>query len=298
MATEQALDEFQYLGTPVAVPTSRRHKLPSLSDNQCTLRCTSHRDTSTTAEGEQTFVTELAQRKKDGVDVHTQHCCEILGRRQPLARLGLAVRKRPAQFSCHLIAEPDLCVRIDLLDGEHGTIYHSVVSTVLVKEAEPSFASAAAEAIIEEARHRQHRRWLWMAAAVAALVIGLALAVYVGGAASSPDRHPGSSSKGGPGFTGRTTTVEGSFLGIGGLGRAGPLKLSGTVRFVADSGRRTFTARATNGHWKTKLPAGTYSVRGLSKQVNDGRSWGTSTHLVVHAGRTQSNVRVIYGTIR
>lgn len=174
------------------------------------------------------------------------------------------------------------------------------MSTVLVKDAELSFASVAAEAIIEEARHRQHRRWFWsaMAAAVAALGIGLALAFSVGGAASSPDRHPGSSSTGGPELTGRRTTVEGSFLGIGGPLGASPLKLSGTVRFAADNGRRTYATRATNGHWKTKLPAGTYTVRGLSKQVNDGRSWGTSTHLVVHAGRTQSNVRVIYGTIR
>ncbi len=111
MTTQQALDEFQYLGAPVAVPTSRRHELASLSDDQW-------------------------------------------------------------------VARPDLYVRIDVLDGQNGATFDSGMSAVLVKGDEASVASAAAEAIIEEARHWQHRRWLWraMAAAVAALVIGLALA--------------------------------------------------------------------------------------------------------------------------
>jgi hypothetical protein len=159
---------------------------------------------------------------------------------------------------------------------------------------------AAAQALIEEARRRQRRRWFLrgIAALAVALVIGAVLVFSVGGAGSSSGRNMASGTTGALLLTAHKTTVEGTFLGIGGPAHARPMMLSGTIRFVADHGRKTYRTKATDGHWKAKLPAGGYTVEGLSKQVNGGRHWSQATHLVVRAGHTGTNVRVIYGTIR
>lgn len=70
--------------------------------------------------------------------------------------------------------------------------------------------------------------------------------------------------------------------------------LSGTVRVVGDTGHTTYTTKATDGHRKTRLPAGIYTVQGLSMQVPGERRWSTAVHLVVRSGQTDTRVRVRY----
>jgi hypothetical protein len=76
------------------------------------------------------------------------------------------------------------------------------------------------------------------------------------------------------------------------------MKLSGTIRFVTDHGRRTYKTRATRGHWKAALPPGDYIVEGRSEQISDERHWSQPTRLFVRRGQVKSTVVVMYGTVR
>ncbi len=92
-------------------------------------------------------------------------------------------------------------------------------------------------------------------------------------------------------------TVRGTFVAAVPMGLH-DMKLSGTIRFVTDHGRRTYKTTATRGHWKAVLPPGAYIVEGRSEQVSGGRHWSQPTRLFVRARQVKSTVLVMYETVR
>lgn len=167
------------------------------------------------------------------------------------------------------------------------------VTELLEDFAEHASGALSAEALIEEARRRQRRRWLWRAMAG----IGIAFAVVVsllllggGGAKTSPP--PSGASPAGNGATALgSATVDGWFQGVGVL----PVPLSGTIRLVAGPQGTVYSTEATDGHWRIEVPAGAYVVEGRSSKVRGG-SWSVPTHIEVRAGRTTQGVLVTYAT--
>jgi hypothetical protein len=93
------------------------------------------------------------------------------------------------------------------------------------------------------------------------------------------------------------STVRGTFVASVPTGLH-DMKLSGTIRFVTDHGRRTYKTRAIRGHWKALLPPGDYVVEGRSEQISGGRHWSQPTRLFVRRGRVKSTVVVMYETVR
>ncbi len=134
--------------------------------------------------------------REDGVGVDAQDRRQVPGRREPLARPGLAVGQRPADLGRHLLVERLGVVRVDRV---HGAKYASTM--VLEVPAAPESATAtddgpeapAPEALIEEARRtrrRRYRRWAGTAALVAAVLLALVRIPFalgdIGGGGGSP----------------------------------------------------------------------------------------------------------------
>ena len=93
------------------------------------------------------------------------------------------------------------------------------------------------------------------------------------------------------------TTVRGTFVATVPTGLH-DMKLSGTIRFVTDHGRRTYKTTATRGDWKAVLPPGAYIIEGRSEQISGGRHWSQPTRLFLRARQVKSTVVVMYETVR
>src|SRR5581483_11454180 len=112
-------DDVDELVGSVAVRAREADELPRALDDRAALGGAGDGDTAAAAELEQAFVAKRAERAQDGVGVDAEDSREVAGRRQPLARPGLAVRDRAADLGRDLLVELRRFGAVDL-DTKHG----------------------------------------------------------------------------------------------------------------------------------------------------------------------------------
>jgi hypothetical protein len=139
------------------------------------------------------------------------------------------------------------------------------------------------------ARHRARRRRRVAAGglAVAAALIGGAVALRDGHVPIEPVRPPATSPST-PLFT-----VPGTLTAVGGPAGTGPTPLSGEVSFTAPDGRRWTAHVASDGRFTIAVPAGRYTVTAESPSYNDGRSACQTGGPVTVADSTTAVVHVV-----
>lgn len=158
----------------------------------------------------------------------------------------------------------------------------------------------AAEALIEEARNRQRRRWLGRGGAIIValgLSGGLLIAASSSGPGVSPIRHAGSNYLNGSPVAAHTVVVKGEFVTAGGPPGAAATKVYGTIRFVADRTQKSYDTKSRDGHWKIEVPSGSYVVQGRSTIVGDGRSWSQPIFVSLSARKSIKKI-LVFSSIR
>lgn len=249
----QGLDEPDQLVAAVAVLAREGREFARLLDDGPMLGCCGNGDAAAAPELEQPFVPQLPERAQDGVPVDLEHRSQVTGRRQPLARLRLAVGDRAPDLGCDLLVQVGGISAVDL------DIHHGATDTSLMVTPTPAppgsgdrYDAEALEALIEEARERaRRRRRRNAAAALAAGVVGLYGLSNIGGDDTrSSDRGELS-----PGEAGAAAQFA------DGRWRAGRGLEGGEVTTFAVDPKRPKTVFA--GTWEA----------GVFKSVNGGRRW-------------------------
>jgi hypothetical protein len=126
------LDHLDKLVYPVALRSGELDELTCTGNDRATLRRPGNGDAAAAPELEQPLVAQQAKRTENGVGVYVEHGGEVLRRREPLARLRLAVRDCTPNLGGHLLVEHGRLLAIHL-DMKHGASQSN--STLIVMRA-------------------------------------------------------------------------------------------------------------------------------------------------------------------
>ena len=109
------LDHLDQLVDPVALRSGELDKLTCTGNDRATLWRAGNGDAAAAPELEQPLVAQQAKRTENGVRVDVEHGGEVLRRREPPARLRLAVRDCTPNLGGHLLVErgPLLAIHLD-----------------------------------------------------------------------------------------------------------------------------------------------------------------------------------------
>ena len=121
-------------------------------------------DSAAAAELEQALVAELSESAQDRVRVHVEYGGDVLGGREPLARLGFSVCNRPADLGRDLLVQIDGLVSSTLtlsMVQRYQRLASEVPLPVTVTRSRPRELDEIEqiEALIEEARRARRRRF-------------------------------------------------------------------------------------------------------------------------------------------
>jgi predicted nucleic acid-binding Zn ribbon protein len=174
---------------------SEGQEVSRTSQNLAPLRRPGNRYSPPAAKLEQSLVAELTQRAQRRIGVDADDRGQVLGWREPLARLRLTIRDGTTDLGRHLFVQLHVLVPL-YLDFQHGASHTSVIfpgSKLPTSSPTTSTDRAELEALMEEARRRARRRRLTYLAAlivVALIGVGIWLAVRGGDAAPSGSQGP------------------------------------------------------------------------------------------------------------
>jgi hypothetical protein len=157
---------------------------------------------------------------------------------------------------------------------------------------------AESEALIKEARRRQHRRYLLTGLAIVVLAGAAGLTVSQVGPGGQPPAHQGRrhpDAQGGK-IAPYHRTVTGILVRVGGPPPGSPVPLPGKVEARNDAGEVFTAATGNNGRFQLSLPPGTYQLTGHSPHVlaNGRRGLCTAERtLYVTKNKTVRNIQVV-----
>ena len=124
IALADVLDDLDELVQPITLQACERDELLRALHDCATLRRPDDGDAPTASKLEQAFVPQQAERAEHRIRVDVEDGREVLGGRQALARLRLAIRDRAADLTRDLFEEIGGVSSVDV-DIEHGASHSS-----------------------------------------------------------------------------------------------------------------------------------------------------------------------------
>ena len=112
LLTAEAFKERHQFVTAVAVTATELDEVLHHLDDLGPLRRPGDADHPPVTDFEQSLVTELAQRSKDGVCVHAEHRRQVLRLRDPLTRFRFTVGDGSSDLDCDLLVKKDRVVSV------------------------------------------------------------------------------------------------------------------------------------------------------------------------------------------
>ena len=105
--SRETLNDLDDLISAIALEPAELNELADSSDNDALLCGASDGDPSATLEVEESFVPQYVESPQDGVLVHPEHRCEVLGQWKTISWTRFALGDRSADLGSHLIVNRD-----------------------------------------------------------------------------------------------------------------------------------------------------------------------------------------------